>query len=60
VEKSAATESLLGRLEKRFRAVRIRSARSFFMGAVQAIQMSEDGAFAGAADPRRDGTAAVW
>jgi gamma-glutamyltranspeptidase/glutathione hydrolase len=60
VEKSAATESLLGHLEKRFRAVRIRSARSFFMGAVQAIQMSEDGAFAGAADPRRDGTAAAW
>lgn len=60
LEKSAATESLLGRLGKRFRAVQIRSARSFFMGAVQAIQRNEDGEFAGAADPRRDGTAAVW
>jgi gamma-glutamyltranspeptidase/glutathione hydrolase len=60
VEKPAATESLLGRLEKRFRAVQIRSARSFFMGAVQAIQWNEDGSFVGAADPRRDGTAALW
>jgi gamma-glutamyltranspeptidase/glutathione hydrolase len=60
VEKSAATASLLGRLEKRFRAVQVRSARSFFMGAVQAIQLAEDGSFVGAADPRRDGTAEAW
>jgi gamma-glutamyltranspeptidase/glutathione hydrolase len=60
VERSAATEALLGRLKKRFRAVQIRSARSFFMGAVQAVQLGENGNFVGAADPRREGTAAVW
>lgn len=60
VEKPAATMSLLRRLGKRFRSLQVRSARGFFMGAVQAIQLSEDGSFVGAADPRRDGTAAVW
>lgn len=60
VEKPAATKSLLARLGRRYRAVQIRSARSFFMGAVQAVQRNEDGSFAGAADPRRDGTAQAW
>jgi gamma-glutamyltranspeptidase/glutathione hydrolase len=60
VEKPAATESLLERLEKGFRAVHVRSAWSFLMGAVQAIQFGEGGSFVGAADPRRDGTAAAW
>jgi gamma-glutamyltranspeptidase/glutathione hydrolase len=60
VERPAAVEPLLGRLEKCFREVKVRSARSFFMGAVQAIQRSEDGRFTGAADPRRDGTAEAW
>jgi gamma-glutamyltranspeptidase / glutathione hydrolase len=56
VEKEAATAPLLDRLEKRFRKVWVRAALSFFMGAVHAIQVNEDGSFTGAADPRRDGT----
>jgi len=57
VEKPAASAPLLARLEKRFRAVEVRGARSFYMGAVQAVWIGEDGTLAGAADPRRDGTA---
>jgi gamma-glutamyltranspeptidase/glutathione hydrolase len=60
VEAPAATESLLARLEQRFRAVEIRAARSFHMGGVQALHFGDDGSLVGAADPRRDGTAAVW
>ena len=59
LERPAATDSLLGRLESRFHSVRIRSARSFYMGSVQAIQWNEDASVTGAADPRRDGTAGL-
>jgi len=57
VEIPAAGEPLLRQLEGRFREVKIRAAWSFFMGAVHAVERRDDGTFAGAADPRRDGTA---
>jgi gamma-glutamyltranspeptidase / glutathione hydrolase len=57
VESPLAAEPLLKRLETRFRKVMVRGAQSFFMGAVHAVERKCDGTFAGAADPRRDGTA---
>lgn len=58
IEKPAATEALLKRLEKRFHQVKIRAPHSYFMGCVQAISVGDDKTLVGAADPRRDGTAA--
>jgi gamma-glutamyltranspeptidase/glutathione hydrolase len=58
IEKPAATEALLKRLEKRFREVKIRAPHSYFMGCVQAIHVRDDETLVGVADPRRDGTAA--
>ncbi|MDB6029174.1 MAG: gamma-glutamyltranspeptidase [Verrucomicrobiales bacterium] len=57
LEKAAATPSLEAKLAKRFGEVRIRARRSYFMGAVQAIQFVPGGGCIGAADPRRDGNA---
>jgi gamma-glutamyltranspeptidase/glutathione hydrolase len=58
IERPAAAESLLTRLEKRFRKIRIRAPHSYSMGGVQAIQFGNDRTLTGVADPRRDGTAA--
>ena len=58
IERPAATEPLLRRLEKRFRKVTIRAPHSYSMGCVQAIQFRSDRALVGVADPRRDGMAA--
>jgi len=58
LERPAATESLVRRLEKRFRQVTIKAAHSYGMGGVQAIQFGSGGSMVGMADPRRDGTAA--
>ncbi|MBL7189399.1 MAG: gamma-glutamyltransferase [Phycisphaerae bacterium] len=58
IERPAATEAILKRLEKRFRQIRIRPPHSYFMGSVQAIHMRDDETLVGVADPRRDGTAA--
>ncbi len=58
VERPAATDSLLKRLEKRFRKIRIRAPHSYSMGGVQAIQFGNDRTLVGVADPRRDGVAA--
>ena len=58
IEKPAATETLLKRLEKRFREVKIRAPHSYSMGCVQAIYVRDDKTLLGVADPRRDGTAA--
>ncbi|HUV65139.1 MAG TPA: gamma-glutamyltransferase [Sedimentisphaerales bacterium] len=58
IEKPAATETLLKRLEKRFREVKIRAHHSYFMGCVQAIYVGDDKTLLGVADPRRDGAAA--
>jgi len=57
IEKPAATEAVLKRLERRFRNIRIRARHSYFMGAVQALQFQEEGNLIGVADPRRDGSA---
>jgi len=58
IERPAASDSLLKRLERRFRKIRIRAPHSYFMGGVQAIQFGNDRTLVGVADPRRDGTAA--
>ncbi len=58
IEKPAATETLLNRLEKRFGDVKIRAPHSYSMGCVQAIYVADDKTLLGVADPRRDGTAA--
>jgi len=58
IERPAAADSLLKRLEKRFRKIRIRAPHSYSMGGVQAIQFGNDRTLVGVADPRRDGTAA--
>jgi gamma-glutamyltranspeptidase/glutathione hydrolase len=57
IERPAATESLINRFKKNFRAIKIKSPHSYTMAAVQAIQFSNDGSLVGAADPRRDGAA---
>ena len=60
IEKPAATETLLKRLEKRFREVEIRAPHSYSMGCVQAIYVRDNKTLLGVADPRRDGTAASF
>lgn len=58
VESRVADPALLARLAARFRGPHVpRAARSYAMGAVQAIERAGDGAWTGAADPRREGTA---
>lgn len=58
IEKTAATPELETKMAQRFGEVQIRAKHSYFMGAVQAIQVTPEGDFIGAADPRREGTAA--
>jgi len=55
IEESPVAADLQERLARRFGAVRIRARRSYYMGAVQAIQFGQDGSLIGMADPRRDG-----
>ncbi|MDH4238803.1 MAG: gamma-glutamyltransferase family protein, partial [Phycisphaerae bacterium] len=57
IERPAATEPLLRRLEKRFQKVIIKAPHSYSMGAVQAIRFANDRTLVGMADPRRDGSA---
>jgi len=57
IEKPAATEAIIELLEKRFRDIKIRAEHSYFMGAVQALQIQQEGTLIGVADPRRDGSA---
>jgi gamma-glutamyltranspeptidase/glutathione hydrolase len=59
IERPAATEPLLRRLEKRFQKVVIKAPHSYSMGAVQAIRFANDRILVGMADPRRDGAAAA-
>lgn len=58
LEHPADTVETLAALEDRFRKVEVRKQHSYAMGCVQAIQFLSDGRMLGAADPRRDGTAA--
>ena len=58
IERPAATEPLLRRLEKRFQKVVIKAPHSYSMGAVQAIRFANDRILTGMADPRRNGAAA--
>ena len=59
IERPAASNALLAELRMQGREPIIKSARNFAMGSVQALQFFADGSVRGAADPRRDGTAAV-
>jgi gamma-glutamyltranspeptidase/glutathione hydrolase len=58
IEHPVVTDSLLHLLQKHFSEVNIKAPNSFEMGSVQAIGFQKDGTLIGAADPRRDGTAA--
>jgi gamma-glutamyltranspeptidase/glutathione hydrolase len=55
VERDGLSKSLAGELESRGFAVLPKAARSFAMGAVQAIERERDGTLVGVADGRRDG-----
>jgi gamma-glutamyltranspeptidase/glutathione hydrolase len=58
VESRAAADPALARLATRFRGPCLpRAARSYAMGAVQAIARDTGGRWSGAPDPRREGTA---
>jgi gamma-glutamyltranspeptidase/glutathione hydrolase len=57
VEDQALTDSLRGRLARRFDSVSTKSYPSWYMGSLQAIGFARDGTMSGAADPRRDGSA---
>jgi len=59
IERPAASEELLDRLQRRGREPIVKPARDFAMGSVQALRLFPDGSVRGAADPRRDGTAEV-
>lgn len=59
VERPIASESLAARLQKHFPKLIEKSANHYAMGAVQALEFFPDGTVTGAADPRRDGTAAA-
>jgi gamma-glutamyltranspeptidase/glutathione hydrolase len=59
IERPAANESLLKKLEERSMKPIIRRALNYDLASVQALQWLPDGNLLGAADPRRDGTARV-
>jgi gamma-glutamyltranspeptidase/glutathione hydrolase len=59
LEGGAASEPVLHRLSARYRNVEIKPYRSSHMGAIQAVSRDGAGEWTGAADPRREGTAAV-
>jgi len=59
IEQPAASATLLARLEPRFSPVLIKPRHHYALAAVQALQFTRTGDVLGAADPRRDGTAAL-
>lgn len=59
IERPAASESLLSRLRARALQPIVKPRHAYAMGAVQALQFMSDGEIIAAADPRRDGAAAV-
>ena len=59
IERSASSNALIAKLRARFGEPVLKSRHNFAMGSVQAIHFLSSGAVSGAADPRRDGTAAV-
>ena len=56
LEKRIATEPFVERLRRSFPQVVVKAARSYSMGAVQALARDERGTWTGAAAPRREGT----
>jgi gamma-glutamyltranspeptidase / glutathione hydrolase len=59
IERPAASDLLLKRLEQKFSKPIIKRSNSYGMGCVQALQWLPDGSAVAAADPRRDGQAMV-
>lgn len=59
IEEPAASPELVETLRRCFAAVQLMPPRSYKLGAVQALQWLPQGTLLGAADPRRDGTAAT-
>jgi gamma-glutamyltranspeptidase/glutathione hydrolase len=59
IEAPAASATLLARLEPRFSPVLIKRRHHYALAAVQALQFTRTGDVMAAADPRRDGTAAL-
>jgi len=57
LEQPAASPELVEALEERYGRLEIRPPRSYSMGAVQALELRDDGEIVGAADPRREGVA---
>jgi gamma-glutamyltranspeptidase / glutathione hydrolase len=57
LERAAASDALLSRLQARGRKTVVKPPCHYSMGSVQALQFLRDGHVVGAADPRRDGTA---
>lgn len=59
IERPASSDALIAKLRERFREPVLKSRHNFAMGSVLAIQFLSKGGVTGAADPRRDGSAAV-
>ena len=57
LEQPAASARLVEALARGFGGVDLRPRHSYAMGAVQAIELRDDGTMVGGADPRRDGAA---
>lgn len=55
IERPAATQALMNRLDDRFCPVRVKPRHSYSMGAVHAL-LTRSGRLEAAADPRRDGS----
>ena len=60
LENPAATDELLERLRSRFRRVVIKQQHHYKLGAVQGVQLFDNGGAIGGADPRRDGNGASY
>ncbi len=59
LERSPLTDLLQERLVRSSHKVVLKAPLSYSMGSVQAIQFCDNGRLVAAADPRRDGAAAV-
>ena len=59
MERTACSKMLMAKLREHFREPVLKSHHHHAMGSVQALHFLPNGGVAGAADPRRDGTAAA-
>lgn len=59
LEENAARDEVVSRLQSHFPALELQSQHDYKLGCVQALQWTSRASLAGAADPRRDGTARI-